>query len=151
MIGGQPSYHNQFTFYEMYNDGQPNVLHADAHHSVAVYIPDVSITIAWGLVWSKDFKEDWCKQFHDPHAYGCTLDVFFNNALVYRVPYVWVDGISLPLPRRTDEGLQVTRRACDLMKVIDRMGLAPRQDFNPYESDVRLAGFAIVEEEWPEL
>ncbi len=76
--------------------------------------------------------------------------MFFSNALVYRAAYVWVDGIHLPLPRHTKAGsLEVTKRACALMKVIDRMGKSRRPDFNPYESDVDRAGFTVVDEEWP--
>jgi hypothetical protein len=151
LIADAPSFRDHLEFYEVY-DGQPNVLHAEAHGSVGVYIPDVSITIAWGLEWNKDFKEEWCKNFPDPKAHGGFLDIFFNNALVYRAAYVWVDGIFVPLPRRTkDDKLEVTKRACDLMKVIDRMGKSPRQDFNPYESDVKRAGFTVVEEEWPKF
>lgn len=60
---------------------------------------------------------------------------------------MWVDGVHLPLPKL--KGLGVPRRACDLMKVIDRMGKAPRPDFNPYESDLKRAGFTITDEAWP--
>ena len=146
-----PSFRDHLEFCEVY-DGQANVLHAEAHGTVGVYIPDVSITIAWGLEWNKDFREEWCKKFPDPKAHGGFLDMFFNNALVYRAVYVWVDGIFLPLPRYTkDDKLEVTKRACELMKVIDRMGMSPRQDFNPYESVVERAGFTVVDEEWPEF
>jgi hypothetical protein len=151
IIADQPTYRDHLEFYEVY-EGQSNVLHAAAHHSVAAYIPDVSVTMAWGLKWNQDFKEDWCKQFPDPKAHGCFLDVFFNNALVFRTAYVWVDGITFPLPRRTKDGdLQVTERACKLMKIIDRMGLAPRPDYESYESDLRRAGFTVVVEEWPKF
>ena len=151
LIADAPSFRDHLEFYELY-DGQANVLHAEAHGTVGVYIPDVSITIAWGLEWNKDFREEWCKKFPDPKAHGGFLDMFFNNALAYRALYVWVDGIFLPLPRHTKDGkLEVTKRACELMKVIDRMGLSPRQDFNPYESDVQRAGFTVIEEEWPKF
>lgn len=146
-----PSYHDHLRFFEKY-EGQENVLRVEAHHSVAVYIPDVSITMAWGLKWAEDFEGHWCKNFPDPKANGGFLDVFFNNALVYRALYVWVDGIYLPLPQRTEEGnFKVTNRACSLTKIIDRMGKSPRPDHHPYESDVRRAGFTVVDEEWPGL
>ena len=123
----------------------------DRHHSVGVYIPDVSITVASRLKWNDDFKEDWCKNYPDPHASGCYLDVFFNNALVFRAAYVWVDGVNLPLPQQNAGKLEVTKRACDLMKVFDRQGRSPRPDYNPYESDVSRAGFEVVEHEWPKF
>jgi hypothetical protein len=108
--------------------------------------------MAWGLKWCEDFSGDWCKNFPDPKASGGFLDVFFNNTLVYRTLYVWVDGIHLPLPRRTKEGaLQVTERSCALMKIIDRMAKSPRPEYNPYEADIRRAGFTVLDEEWPEF
>ena len=149
-IADAPSFHDHLQFYEVY-DGAPNVLHAEAHGNVGVYIPDVSITIEWGLEWRKDFKEDWCKNFPAPEAHGGFLDFFFNNGLVYRAAYVWVDGIFFPLPRHANGKLVVMKRTCDLMKVIDRMGKSPRPDHNPYESDVRRAGFEVVDDEWPKF
>ena len=78
--------------------------------------------------------------------------MFFNNALVYRAAYVWVDGILLPLPHYQKDGtLAVTKRACKLMEVIARMGKSPRPEFNPYESDVARAGFAVIDEQWPQF
>jgi hypothetical protein len=144
LIADKPSFHDRLEFYEVYN-GQPNVLHSDAHHSVASYIPDVSITMAWGLEWNKDFKEDWCANFPAPKAHGGYLDIFFNNALVYRSAYVWVDGVTLPLPQRKGGKLEVTKRGAALMKIIDAMGRSPRPDFNPYESDINRAGFIVVD------
>ena len=151
LIADAPSFRDHLEFYEVYG-GQPNVLHAKAHDRVGVYIPDISITIAWGLEWREDFKADWCKNFPDPKAHGGFLDMFFNNALVYRAVYVWVDGIFLPLPRHTqDDTLEVTIRACDLMKVIDRMARAHAKISTRYESDVKRAGFTVVDEEWPKF
>ena len=149
LIADAPSYRDHLQFYETY-DGQPNVLHVAAHHSVAVYVRDVSITMAWGLKWLEDFKEDWCKNFPDPKAHGGFVDVFFNNALVYRTAYVWVDGIHFPLPRHTKgKELEVDKRACEFMEVIDSMGRAARPAYDKYQSDLRRAGFTVVDKEWP--
>ncbi len=151
LIADEPTYRDHLEFYEVYN-GQANVLHCEAHGSVGVYMPNVSITMAWGLQWRDDFEEEWCKQFPDPEAHGCFLNVFFNNAMVFRTAYVWVDGINLPLPRRTkDDGLEVTKNACALIKIIDALGKALRPDYSPYESDVKRAGFTMVDERWPEF
>jgi hypothetical protein len=108
--------------------------------------------MAWGLRWQDDFQGEWCKQFPDPKAHGCFLDVFFNNAMVFRERYVWVDGIHLPLPRRTKSGgLEVASNACALTRITDALGKAPRPDYNPYESDVKRAGFTVVDEDWPKF
>lgn len=63
--GSSPSYRDKFSFYEIYG-GTKNVLHHEAHSSVAVYRPNVSITIAFGLRINDDFKEKWANEFPDP-------------------------------------------------------------------------------------
>jgi hypothetical protein len=130
---------------------ETNPSHHGAHHSVAVYIPDVSITIAWGAKWKEDYQAEWCKKFSSPSAYGGFADVFFNNALVSRAPYVWVDGIFFPNPLPGDKGIEVNKHACTFMKLIESMGSPTRPDHHLYEVDLRRAGFTVVNEEWPEF
>ena len=99
-----PSYRDQFEFYQIY-EGQHNVLHSDSHGMVASYKPDLSITMAWGLTANRNFDETWATNFPDPNASSHHVDVFFNNALVYRDLFVSVDGgrAKLPLPLRRNE------------------------------------------------
>jgi hypothetical protein len=141
-----PSYHNQFEFFEVYN-GQKNVLHSNSHGMVASYKPDVSVTIAWGLVASKDFNEPWATNFPDSHASSHHVDVFFNNALVYRDLYVSVDGgrAKLPLPRRRDD-LVVPRGYYTFIKLLDGM----EGYISDYERYFKRAGLRIIDAEWPE-
>ncbi len=122
-----------------------------SHDSVAVYIPNISVTIAWGLKWQQDYQAEWCKKFSSPNAYGGYADVFFNNALVYRSPYVWVDGIFFPNPVPRDKGIEVNKHACTFMKLIESMSSAARPDHHLYEVDLRRAGFTVVNEDWPEF
>jgi hypothetical protein len=121
------------------------------HSSTAVYIPNVSITLAWGRKWQEDYQAEWCKKFPNPSASGEYADVFFNNSLVYRTPYIWVDGIYFPNPRSGDKGLEVNKQACSFMKLIESMGSTPRPDHHLYEVDLRRTGFFVVNEEWPEF
>jgi hypothetical protein len=146
LIAGE-TFHSQFGI-----EGPPPTLHAYSHHSVAVYIPNVSISMEWGITWRERYEAEWVITFPDPHATGIYLDIFFNHALVDRVPFVSVDGgnIKLPLPNN-DVDLEVEKCACDLIKIIDRMGLAPRPDHNAYEADLRRAGFTVVNKEWPKF
>jgi hypothetical protein len=143
-----------FTHSEFGREGsseQDATLHAYSHTSVAAYIPNVSISIEWGgLEWRKQYEAAWVKQFPDPHASGSYLDIFFNHALVYRAAYVSVDGgnIKLPCPNN-DVDLKVEKGACNLIKLIDRLGAAPRPGHNTYEGDLRRAGMTVVTEEWP--
>jgi|SRR5580658_585309 hypothetical protein len=141
------SFHSQFGI-----EGPPPALHAYSHHSLAVYVPDVAISMEWGIEWRENYQAAWVEKFPDPHATAVYLDVFFNHALVHRVPFVSVDGgnVKLPLPNN-DHNLKVEQGACDLIKIIDRMGKAPRPDFHAYETELRIAGFTVVNEEWPKF
>ena len=86
-----PSYRDRFLFREVHNESPGFLLH-EAHSSAAVYIPDISITMAFGLGANEDFKEEWANQFPDEKASSSFVDVFYNAALVYRAVYVTVDG-----------------------------------------------------------
>jgi hypothetical protein len=147
-----PSYRDRLAFYEVY-EGDKNTLHVESQPNVGVYKPDISITIAWGLHSNNDFKEAWANQFPDPQASSSFLDVFYNNALIFRNTYVMVDGgrANLPLPRveRDKEGnrtaaLTVPRREHDLIRLVD--SLTHKSDFDRY---FRQAGLTIINEEWP--
>ena len=149
-----PSYHDEFTFYETWAREHHGVLEARSHGNVAVYMPDVSITLAFGLYALKDFKEEWANKFADPHASSSWVDVFYNNALVFRDLYVTVDGgrSSLPLPtRRFDDAkekviaLEVPQRQHDFIRLVRSLE-GSVQEFDRYFNN---AGFKIVDEPWP--
>ena len=151
LIADPPSGLNRLQFHEMY-ESQQNVLHTAAHPRVAVYIPEVSITVAWGPKWLEDFTDDWCKKISDQKANAGFVDMFFNNSLVYRTPYVQVDGIYFPPPRLTGGGaLEVDKDACVFMRLVDSIGRSARTSDDTYESDLRRAGFAVVDKEWPKF
>jgi hypothetical protein len=147
-----PSYHYQPEFWELI-DGDTNVLKMKEHSNVAAYKPDVSITIAWGLKFLDDFKEEWANKFPDPHASGGYLDVFYNNALVFRDVYVTVDGgrAKLPLPTiKWDEkekkilALNVPKRRYHFIKLLDSL-----EYISQYDSYFQRAGFTVIDENWP--
>jgi hypothetical protein len=149
VISGDAFTHSQFG--REGSSERDATLYAYSHTSLAAYIPDVSISIEWGgIKWRDRYEADWVKKFPDPHASGSNLDIFFNHALVYRTAYVSVDGgnIKLPCPNN-DHDLKVEKGKCDLIRLIDRLGMAPRPGHNPYEGDLRLAGMTVVTEEWP--
>ena len=89
--GSGPSFRDRLTFGET-DDEAPHVLHADFHHSVAVYKPDLCLSLGWGLTQEPDWQEPWLKKFSDPHAKSAFVDVFFCGTLVWRDVYVVVDG-----------------------------------------------------------
>jgi hypothetical protein len=151
-----PSYHERLTFFQTW-EGQKGVLEAEDHSNVAIYIPDVSVTIAFGLKALDDFREDWANQFPDPHASSSYVDVFYNNALVFRDVYVSVDGgrSKLPLPRRifdkTDKkkvvALEVQEDHYHFIRLVDSFE-GGTHDFDDY---FKRAGFKVVKERWPIL
>ena len=145
-----PSYHDHLSFYETYK-GQPNVLHVEAHSNAVVYIPDVSVTMAYGLdIAEGNYEQEWVKNFPDKNARIHFVDVFFNNALVYRDFYVAVDGggILLPVPRRAKNGdWEVAERACKFVKLLDSMSHSGEQ----FDFSIKRAGFTVADTEWPEL
>lgn len=142
-----PSYHSRFTFYDTW-EGQQGILSEDSHSNVAIYIPDVSITLGFGLKSLDNFQEPWANNFPDPHASSSYVDIFYNKTLVFRDLYVVVDGgrSYLPLPKRRD-ALEVPRRRHDFIRLVDSLSGAV-SDFDDY---FERAKFQIVDDPWPEL
>ena len=142
-----PSYRDKFEFYYKYEES-PNVLHAVSHGMVASYKPDLSITLAWGLTANNDFREPWANKFPDPKASSHYADIFFNNALVYRVPYVVVDGgrAKLPIPKSPTD-LLIPSAYSALIELLDEIETYTSQ----YDQYFSLAGFKTIDSVWPEL
>src|ERR1700678_2321503 len=61
-----PSYHDSPIFWDKWK-GHEGVLEVKSHGNVAVYMPDVSITLAFGLHHLDDFEEEWANKFPDSH------------------------------------------------------------------------------------
>lgn len=147
--GSGPSYKDHFTFYEVYN-GEPNVLKADSHSTVNVYKKDLSITMANGLVSNDDFREDWANQFPDPKAYTQIVDVFFNNALVFRETYLIVDGgrCKLPIPSYgLEQQLVVAKGYYDFIKFLELLSSRSTSTKN-FDYYFGQTGIQIINEEW---
>jgi hypothetical protein len=56
VIGGRPSYRDEF---HQLQSGNRKWLEIRSHYTVAAFMPDVSITLAWGLPVVDDFREPW--------------------------------------------------------------------------------------------
>lgn len=150
-----PAYREQFTFYETWESDYHGVLDAEGHSYACVYKPDVSITLSFGLDRSKEFAEEWANKFPDPHASSSWVDVFYNNALVFRDFYITVDGgrAKLPLPRRKWDaakkniiGLEVPKSRRDFIRLVDSF-----EGGDEFERYFRDAGFTVVDEPWPDF
>jgi hypothetical protein len=150
-----PTYREQFTFYETWNSDYHGVLENQSHSHVCTYKADVSITLSFGLGRSETFTEEWANGFPDSHASSSWVDVFYNNALVFRDFYVEVDGgrAKLPIPRRKwDEdkkniiALEVPKPRRDFIRLVDSF-----ESGNEFEHCFKDAGFKVVNEPWPDL
>ena len=112
--------------------GVDTVQSGSGHSSFAAYIPDVAITLAWGLHCNDDFQEPWANHFPDPHAASEFVDVLYNGAHAYRDSYVSVDGHRslLPIPDITEDGaLEVSYRCHRLVRLLDSLEHAECSDF----------------------
>ena len=135
-----PSFRDRLTFDET-DDEAPHVLHADSHHSVAVYKPDLFLSLAWGLTQEPDWQEPWVKTFSDPHAKSAFVDVFYCGALVWRDVYVVVDDGRgyLPIPSDRDDIQTVTFDEDRLMRLLNALDGPSR-----YDDLMSIAGFRVM-------
>jgi hypothetical protein len=122
------------------------VLREESHASVAVFKPDLSISLAWGLPSNSDFKEPWANGFADPKASSAFLDLFWMGTLVHRTTYVHVDGGrgNLPLPSPSGDELTVERDYSALIRLVDSL-----DHVSQYDLFFKRAGFSEVETPWP--
>ena len=139
--GSGPSYRDRLTSVDQ--DGKA-VVCADSHHAVAVYKPDLGLSIAWGLTRSKHFDEPWAKNFPDKKPSSAFFDLFYCGALVWRTIYVVVDGGRgyLPLPSASDrEGIPTVSPDDDqLIRLLsDLEGLSEE-----YDRCFRRAGLRVM-------
>ena len=121
----------------------------DNHHTMAVYKPDVSLSLAWGLLENAEFSEEWHEQggFPDKKARSIWVDTFWNGVTIDRELAVSVDGgrCTLPLPRRHVEdtatiGWEISRWQHSFFRLINTLGgVSPRE----YESYVDRGRFFI--------
>lgn len=138
--GGAPSSREHLSSLE--DDDHP---YGRAHSQLRVYIPDVSISIAFGLTWMEDFKEEWANCFPDRSACGCCGDVFYNGNLVSREPFVIVDGgrTKLPMPPARDK-LDVPKDQARFIQMLDRF-----EGISTFDRDFHRAGLRLADAPWP--
>ena len=135
-----PSYHNRFTSYNKRED-QSHVLLTASQSEVASYKPDVSITIAWGLTADDDLQMAWANKLADPKATSHLVDVFYNNALVYRDYYVRIGHETPYLPMtRTQDDLRVAQGYYSFIKIVSSF------HSSEFEKYFHLAGLKLTDD-----
>ena len=135
-----------------YSSSDEQSLEVVSHGMRATLKTDLAIWIAWGITSNPDFKEPWANEFSDPSASSGFVDFFYNNVLVYRDIYVYVDGnrCRLPLPEREldletgkVERYTVSRERYEFFQMFD--GFEQVSDFQTYFQSAKLV---TVDKPW---
>jgi hypothetical protein len=94
LLGDGPLYLDRLG--EVTGDGQ-HWVEVDSHHYLAVYKPDISLRLAWGLKLEGQLSfEGWT--WPDPSISRHAVDAFWQGALVARWTILIVDGARSYLP-----------------------------------------------------
>lgn len=134
-----PTYRDRFGSWT--GPGDSWGIETDSHGEVAVYKPDIDLTIAYGMADSQhaspgglSFK--WSESFPDKEIREISLaDVFWHGSLVDRVNYVYADGGQVVLPLGAGhQGLRVTRYDYSVARLLDE--LSGRGEFERYYNQV---------------
>lgn len=148
--GSGPSYLDRLG---IWTSGETWRLDIESHALRAVYKPDLSLGIAYGLIVGdgKPLDFDWAK-FPDEQVTASFVDVLWNGMLVHRDQVLHVDGgraiLPWPRPWGTTEpgsrtpiaiGNQVTATELALARLVHGFEHAPAQ----FDSYLERSGFVI--------
>lgn len=130
---------------------QPGIdLDVNEHHTIAVYTPDIDVTVAFGLPYDFEHSDgggrrertfDWSNAFPDSEVDLRVADFFYRGSLVDRVVYVLVDGARAALPwAREYDGLKVDPHDFAVARLVHSVSDAS-ENFDEY---FRRAGFILA-------
>ncbi|TAH31004.1 MAG: hypothetical protein EAZ06_01460 [Cytophagales bacterium] len=123
-----------FKFCQTYN-GQDNVLLHETHDVLAIYKENLSISICYGLdlnktqIGDRHKQYDWRKKFPNQDLAMETLDIFYNNGLIYRVNYFCVDGGNYYFPIN-NEKYEVKKDDYDIIKFLHKLATNTKNNDN---------------------
>jgi len=133
-----PTYRDRFGAWSSPADGTSGIDH-DSHVEVAVYRPDIDLTVAYGMPESQHehkLKFEWSANFPDSAIREISIaDFFWRGSLVERVSYVYVDGGRGIVPLGGGhQGLQITQYGLAAARLLS--GIAEYHEFDRYYSSV---------------
>lgn len=133
-----PTYRDRFGSWSSPANGTSGVDH-DSHVELAVYGPDIDLTIAYGMAENqddRDLKFEWSENFPDSKIREISLvDFFWRGSLVDRLNYVHVDGARGILPLGGGhQGLRITRYELTVARLLSDIG--DYREFDRYYSSV---------------
>ncbi|OBA89340.1 hypothetical protein A5642_15150 [Mycolicibacterium mucogenicum] len=129
-----PTYRDRFGAWSSPADGTSGLDH-DTHAELAVYRPDIDLTIAYGMPQSQHghsltFK--WSEAFPDSEIREISIaDIFWRGSLVDRVNYVYVDGGRGIVPiGGGHQGLRINRYQLAVARLLS--GIADYDEWERY-------------------
>ena len=133
-----PTYRDRFGGWSNPYDGTSGLDH-DAHPELAVYRPDIDLTIAYGMTESqhdRDLTFQWSQRFPDSEIRQISLvDFFWRGSLVDRLNYVYVDGARGILPLGGGhQGLAITQYELAVARLLS--DISGYREFDRYYSPV---------------
>lgn len=133
-----PTYRDRFGAWSSPASNTSGLEH-DTHPDVAVYRPDIDLTIAYGMAEDKHERSlnfEWSHKFADSDIWQISLvDFFWGGSLVDRLNYVHVDGARGILPLGSGhQGLQITRYELAVARLLS--DIADHREFDRYYSQV---------------
>lgn len=133
-----PTYRDRFSSWSSPANNTSGIEH-DAHREVAVYRPDIDLTIAYGMsegLHDHNLKFAWSENFADSKVHEISIvDIFWRGSLVDRLNYVYVDGGRAILPiGGGHHGLWITQYGLAVARLLS--GIAEYDEFDRYYSAV---------------
>lgn len=134
-----PTYRDRFGAWSSPADNTSGLEH-DTHPDIAVYRPDIDLTIAYGMAENQHDRNEltfgWTSAFPDSKIHQINLvDFFWRGSLVDRLNYVHVDGARGILPLGSGhQGLEITRYELTVARLLS--DIADHQEFDRYYSRV---------------
>ena len=122
-----------------------NYLEPKTHSKLAVYKPDIDISLVMDATVNDPFVEPWVQKFPDKHAVSVAVQLRFRGSLVYEWVFVAVDGARylLPMPKVVGGGYQVPQAEMPLARLLFELygvgGVHPSAD-----DALKRAGVAVV-------
>lgn len=121
---------------------------SDQHLAKFTYRPDISLTMAYGMVETGSYILPDTNPFAQENARTAYVDCFHDRQLVHRETVIKVDRqrCILPMPSSWAPGEQTVPEAkYNLVKLIHTLA-GPPTDFESYFEE---AGMEVVKELWP--
>lgn len=127
--------------------GEEVSVEVDEHKVALTFVPNIRITLAYGLVADSNYRIDPKHKLGALNARSEYVDCFYDNILVHRETVVRVarQRCVLPEPMDWELPVKVPKRKARFAKLIHVLA-GPPTDFDEYFQE---AGMVEIEAPWP--